>query len=167
MGSSERELLQELVHGRTIAALGTLDNGEPFVSMVPFATMRDGRALIVHVSRLAGHMRNMQQHNRVSLLIVEQEGPDKLPLALARVTIQGTARVLSASDDDFEEARDAYLRRFPDAGPLFTFPDFSLFLIEVTSARLVGGFAQARTLSADEFSQRVRTTDATDGSSLA
>ena len=33
-------------------------------------------------------------------------------------------------------------RRFADSEPMYSFGDFSLFLITVMSARLVGGFAQ-------------------------
>jgi hypothetical protein len=36
---------------------------------------------------------------------------------------------------------------------MFDFGDFNLFLIEVTSARLVAGFAQARTVGAEEFAR--------------
>ena len=45
--------------------------------------------------------------------------------------------------------------RFPSAAPLFDFADFSLFLIDVTSARLVAGFAQAVTLDAKSFAAAV------------
>ncbi len=37
----------------------------------------------------------------------------------------------------------------------FDFGDFNLFLIEVTSARLVAGFAQAATVAAEEFARVV------------
>ena len=47
-------VLQQLIHGRTIAALGTLHQGIPFVSMVPYAVAGDG-SFILHVSRLAAH----------------------------------------------------------------------------------------------------------------
>jgi hypothetical protein len=38
---------------------------------------------------------------------------------------------------------------------LFHFPDFDLVQIEVLSARLVGGFAQASSLSAETFARAV------------
>ncbi len=38
---------------------------------------------------------------------------------------------------------------------MFDFADFSLFLIDVTSARLVAGFAQATTLDAEQFAVAV------------
>ena len=134
-----------------VAALGTLQDGAPCVSMVPFALADDGHGLIVHVSRLAAHTENMMHSPQVSLLVMESEGPDKLPQSLARVTVQGLARALADSDDQYGPARDAYLLRFPDAAGLFEFPDFSLFLIEVTRVRVVGGFAQATTLTPAAF----------------
>jgi hypothetical protein len=74
-----------------------------------------------------------------------------MPQSLARVTIQGDAREVGAGHPEHGPAREAYLGRFPDADELFELADFSLFLIGVRSARLVGGFAQAVTLSPEGF----------------
>ena len=51
-------ILRQLIHGKRIAALGTLHQGGPFVSMVTYAAAKDG-SLILHVSRLAAHTRDM------------------------------------------------------------------------------------------------------------
>lgn len=149
-------VLRALLHDRSVAALGTIAGNEPFVSMVPFAVAADGRCLIVHVSRLAAHTQNMLQNERVSVLVMEPEGPSKVAQALARVTIQGLARVARIDDAGYAEWRGAYLERFPSSAPMFDFGDFNLFLIEVTSARLVTGFAQAFSVSAEEFAAALR-----------
>jgi putative heme iron utilization protein len=151
MNENTAQVLQGLVRGRSVAALGTLHEGQPYVSMVPFALVPDGRALVIHVSRLAAHSTNMRRDGRVSALIMEPERPDKMPQSLARVTIQGEAREVAAGHPEYGPAREAYLGRFPDAAGLFELQDFSLFRIEVRSARLVGGFAQAVTLSPEAF----------------
>ena len=151
MDASTARVLQGLIRERSVAALGTVHAGHPFVSMVPFAVTPDGRALVVHVSRLAAHSGNMRRDGRVSVLVMEPEQPDRMPQALARVTIQGDAREVGVGDPEYSRAREAYLGRFPDADGLFELADFSLFLIGVTSARLVGGFAQAATLSPEGF----------------
>ena len=67
-------LLVSLVRSRTVAALGTLHAGAPFVSMVPFAVLPAGDAFVIHVSRLAAHTRDMLDDPRVSLLITQAEG---------------------------------------------------------------------------------------------
>jgi len=149
----DRELivvLQQLLHGRMIAALGTLHQGAPFVSMVPFAVARDG-SLILHVSRLAAHTRDMLNNSEVSLLIAELESSGKMPQALARVTFQGRAQMLERDSQKHIDAREVYLSRFPDAASLFEFSDFNIFIIKPVSARVIAGFGQAVTITGEDL----------------
>jgi putative heme iron utilization protein len=143
--------LRALVHAQRIAALGTLHEGEPQVSMVPFALVRSAR-FVIHVSALAAHTKDMQADARVSLMIAGQPDAQTPPQAVPRVTIQGDA---SRLDDDalHEDARRAYLARFPESEPMFGFGDFSLFVITPRSARFVGGFAQAKTITPESLAQ--------------
>ena len=147
-------VLRQLIHGRMIAALGTLHQGAPFVSMVPYAVERDG-SFILHVSRLATHTRDMLDHPDVSLLTTESEASGKMPQALARVTVEGRAEVLDRESEKHTDARDVYLSRFPDAAPLFEFSDFNIFIIKPVSARVIAGFGQAITMTGDDFSTTV------------
>ena len=143
-------VLRQLIHNRMIAALGTLHQGAPFVSMVPYAVAKNG-SFILHVSRLAAHTRDMLDNPDVSLLMTESETSGKMPQSLARVTVQGRAQIVDRDSQKHTEARDVYLARFPDAAPLFEFSDFSIFIIPPASARLVAGFAQAVTITGEDF----------------
>ena len=143
-------VLQQLILGRATAALGTLHEGLPFVSMVPYAAARDG-SFILHVSRLAAHTRDMLDNPDVSLLITEAEASGKMPQALARVTVQGRAIILDRESEKYAAARESYLARFPDAAQLFEFSDFSIFIIEPLSARLIAGFGQAMTITREDL----------------
>jgi heme iron utilization protein len=134
------------VLGRRIASLGTLHQGEPFVSMVPYAVLPDASGLVVHVSGLSAHTGDMLASPRVSVMIAAADAPDALAQALPRVTIQADAVPIAASDPGHGAARAAYLARFPHAARIFELPDFSLFVIRPVSLRLIAGFAQARTL---------------------
>lgn len=156
MNDEQAENLRDLVASRGTAALGTLHDGAPYVSMVPFALLAELPAFVLHVSRLAAHTRDMLAEPRVSLLISASEQPGTSPLALARLTILGTARQLTHDAPEYPAARQAYLARFPDAAALFSLGDFSLFLILPAEARWIAGFAQARTLSAAGFARAVR-----------
>jgi heme iron utilization protein len=147
-------VLQQLILGRMIAALGTLHEGVPFVSMVPYAVASDG-SLVLHVSRLAAHTQDMLDHPGVSLLIAESEASGKLPQALARVTVQGEAKMLERDSQKHIDARAVYLSRFPDAAPLFEFSDFNIVIIKPMSARVIAGFGQAITITGDDFSTTV------------
>ena len=154
MNAEMTEALARLLRSRTTAALGTLHAGAPYVSMVPYAIAAEG--FLVHVSTLAAHTKDMLADARVSLLVAEAEGEAKSPLGLERVSVQATAEQLAADAARLPEFRTAYLARFPDAGQMFGFADFSIFLIRPVSARFVAGFGQAHSLSAESLLQILR-----------
>jgi putative heme iron utilization protein len=145
--------LRTLITTQPLAALGTVQGGEPFVSMVPFAIDLKSSKLIIHVSTLAAHTKHMLENSRVSLMVMATPSPDVSAQATPRVTIQGIATQLNKSSVEYEAAKAMYVERFPQSLDLFGFTDFSLFAIAATSARFVAGFAQAMTLTAAEFEQ--------------
>lgn len=145
--------LVALVHGRKAAALGTLHGGAPFVSMAPYALLRDASAFIIHVSRLSGHTKDMLADPRVSLLVMQEVAEGGAPQALARVSVQGQARELAKGSDEEGAARLAYLARFPEAVALTAFSDFSFFAIRPVRARFVAGFAQAMSVEGDTLAR--------------
>jgi putative heme iron utilization protein len=148
--------LARLLFARRTAALGTLRGGAPYVSMVPYAIAADGSGLIVHVSELAAHTKDMLADARVSLLVAEAEGGDKSPLGLMRVSVQGLAQRIASDAAGLPGLRSAYLARFPDAEQMFDFGDFAIFLIRPDRARFVAGFGQAHTLTAASLAQLLR-----------
>lgn len=153
MNANQAGALRQLLEGQEIAALGTLHNGEPFVSMVPYALAPQGRGFVVHVSRLATHTKDMEQHPGVSLLVLDERSPEVPPQALARVTVQGEARPCPPEAPLYAAAKEAYLSRFPNSEDMFGFADFSLFVIEPRSLRVVGGFAQAWSVTAADYAR--------------
>ena len=156
MQTEDRAALRALVHGRRQAALGTLEAGAPFVSMVLYALeprMGAAPAPLIHVSRLSPHTRQLMADPRASLLIALPDVGEGDPQALARVTIQCIAQALPADEPGHAEARVAYLARLPQQEYLFGFPDFTLFRLEPLEVRYVGGFARAFSLSAAQLEQ--------------
>lgn len=150
MNAEQAGKLRELLRGQEVGALGTLHRGEPFVSMVPYALLPQGE-LVIHVSRLATHTKDMLAHGAVSVLVLDERRADVPPQALARATVQGKAQPCAPGDALYEAARQAYLGRFPLSEDMFGFADFSLFLIAPRSLRYVGGFAQAWSVTAQEY----------------
>ena len=153
MNLNQTQTLHTLITTQPLAALGTAQGGEPFVSMVPFAIEPNGGKLIIHVSTLAKHTKQMLENSRVSLMVMAAPSPDVSAQATSRVTLQGTATQLDKASSEYAAAKAAYLERFPQSFDLFGFSDFSLFAIAATSARFVAGFAQAMTLTAEEFTE--------------
>lgn len=141
MNPERAAVLRKLIAAQTVASLGTLHNGEPFVSMVPFARAPGSADLFIHVSRLAAHTGDMLSHPRVSLMIMSADAG--AAQSRARVTLQADAHAIENGSAEYASAKTAYLARFPDAAHIFELGDFSLFRLRPLSARVVGGFAQA------------------------
>jgi putative heme iron utilization protein len=139
-------LLRRLLDSQTVAALATLHKGEPAVSMVPFVWNPGSGTLLIHVSALATHTRDMQAHARVGLLIAADAQAGVSPQARPRVSLQCEAMVLPREAAAYETAKAAYLARFADAAVTFELGDFSIVALRPVAARLVAGFARAHGL---------------------
>jgi putative heme iron utilization protein len=144
--------LRSLLDRQRVASLGTVgDDGAPFVSMVPFAIEAQSASLVIHVSGLAAHTRNLQARERVSVLITQSEVPTEPVHALPRVTLQGHAKVLARGTMEWETCSAAYLARFPDARSMTELGDFRFVAIAITDGRHVAGFGAARSIGPDEI----------------
>ncbi len=143
MDATESAALMALLRTQPVASLATLHQGAPAVSMVPFALLPDGTGFVIHVSQLATHTQDMLENPAVALLVTAPLAAEDSPLALPRASVQGQARPCSPESPGYAAARHAYLAKLPDAEPLFSFGDFSLFVIEPESLRWVAGFGRA------------------------
>lgn len=161
MDEASNRILASLVRGRTTAALGTMDRGDPFVSMVPYVLHGAGHDFLIHVSGLSAHTRHMLVHPRVSLMVTAAEnsiGDDGRviePQALPRATIAGVAQRLDPAGADYATGKSAYLERFPTAEQMFDLPDFSLFAISPQSVRFIAGFGRAHSLRPEDWVQAI------------
>lgn len=144
--------LRELLGQQRVASLGTLDDdGAPFVSMVPFALLPSTGELVIHVSGLAAHTRNLEQRPRAALMVCQAEAPGEPVHALARVSMDVTALPCTVGTDGHAAARDAYLARFPEAEPMTALGDFRFVRLQPAGARQVAGFGAARSVDAAEL----------------
>ncbi len=149
--------LRLLLQARRVAALGTRgEDDSPLVSMVPFAIEPASGRLVIHVSSLAAHTRNLTARPDVSVLVMQAEVVGEPVHALPRVTFTGIAHALTSGDARTTACRTAYLDRFPDAQPMTQLGDFSFVSIEVTQARQVAGFGAARTLDGEALEPVLR-----------
>jgi putative heme iron utilization protein len=153
MDPKAAEALRQLIASGTTAALGTLHEGAPSVSMVLYVPAPGASGFLIHVSRLAQHTRDMLADPRVGLMVAAQPGETQNPQALARLSVRGTARELATPSGEAELAAQTYLARFPKARLTLGLGDFSFFEIRPVAARFVGGFAQAFDVSAEALRQ--------------
>ena len=153
MDDTLNNILRKLVLSRAVAALGTVANGEPFVSMVPYILHGAGANFLIHVSGLSAHTRQMLAHPRVSIMVaaaedaVDENGSALQPQALPRVTAQGDATRIDPAAKEYAAGKAAYLECFPLARQMFELPDFSLFTVSPRSVRFIAGFGKAHSLN--------------------
>ncbi len=126
-----------LMRAQGAAALGTLMDGAPYVSLVLVAFDADGSPLLL-LSRLAQHTKNLLADPRVSLLFDGAAGLEE-PLTGPRLTVLG-----SAAPCPDPEAFARYLARHPSAEMYASFTDFGLYKVTIARAHFVAGFGQIR-----------------------
>jgi heme iron utilization protein len=121
----------------------TLRSGRPFGSHVPYLFGADWTRVYLHLSRLAQHTQHLLADPHVSLFISEPDGPEKNPLSLKRLNLQGAAAVLPQDAPIYTAIKNQYRDKFPSSAPMFGFGDFSLWELTMEDAHLVLGFGQA------------------------
>ncbi len=143
---SEKLLVHILTNART-AALGTIREEAPRVSMVTFVAAQDFSLFYVHVSRLAQHTVDMQKNKQVSLLIAEADDGRADPQTLARLSIRASAEFMENGEPGYAPVKERYIERFPASEPLFRLADFGLWRIKPKGARFVAGLGKAFNLT--------------------
>jgi putative heme iron utilization protein len=151
MLQDELAIVAKLLRGQRSAALGTLADGAPFVSLVAYAPEPSFTGFLLHLSDLSVHTRQLRSDPRASLLVAEpDDGRDDVQ-TLSRISLVGTAAMIARDAHDYAAARTTYLKHLPAATMLFDFGDFNLYRFIPQSARYVGGFARAYTLTAEQL----------------
>lgn len=143
--------LAALIHSQRIAALGTLRDGFPFVSMVLYAEAADLSTFYLHLSRLAVHTQALRSDPRVGLMISQPDTGSSDPQTLARVSIQGEAAVVAKDSPDFNAAKSLYLAKFPAAELNFGLGDFDLYRITPHTGRYVADFGKIYDLKEEDW----------------
>lgn len=147
MDAESEKLLASIIRSARLASLGTLRDGEPSVSMVPFVCADDFSEFYIHISRLAQHTVDMHKSKYVSLLIVESDDGRSDPQTLARVTIRGKAECMQMGEPGYTPVKSRYIARFPQSEPRFDLNDFGLWRIVSKGGRYVAGYAKAYNLT--------------------
>jgi len=143
----QAELLRALLVEQRVLSLAVVADDRPVIGLLPFALSADGRALIIHASRLARHTAGLAEGAPFDALVHEPVTGDVDPLQVRRVTLRGEVHAFADHDAARTADRAAYLAKFPDAQPITALGDFAFFRLEITGGRLVSGFGGAVNLS--------------------
>lgn len=161
MDDESRVLMARLLHEQRVAALGTLDElGAPRAALVPYAIAADRASLLVHISHLAAHTRDLARDDRASLLVAEADRSSRNPSTLARLALQGVVEVIATDAPEFAAECAAYLERLPASAITFQLGDFLLCRFRPVAARFVAGFGRAFDVEPQEFQVALRSRQA-------
>ena len=153
MEPADRETVTNLLQVRWATLACTNADGTALASQVAIAWMPGTSKILMHLSTLAKHTRNLLERPHAALSISEVDDGRDDPQTLTRLSLEGTAAVIDRESGDYQAAAKCYLRRLPLAAPRFDFGDFNLFSLNIHASQYVGGFARAFRISPQELRQ--------------
>jgi len=121
--------------------LATLADGAPYASLVTIASDPAGDVLLL-LSDLADHTRNLKADDRASLLLEEARGRVN-PQTGPRIGLQGRVAPIVGG-----AASTRFLAHHPSARGYAGFADFGFYRLGVERVHYVGGFARAHWIEA-------------------
>ncbi len=144
---SNARTARQLLRTHRYGALSTLSkkyDGHPFGSITPYLVDHDG-SLLIFISDLAEHTKNIKHDPRVSLVTHNQHDPRIQ--TQGRVTVIGMAAHVAAR----EQAGRRYLRHFPEAQTYYDMQDFQFYRITPQAIRYIGGFGDIHWMQAENY----------------
>ena len=127
-----------------LSTLSKKFDGYPFGSITPYLVDHDG-SLLVLISTLAEHTKNILHDSRVSLITHDQR--DAHIQTQGRVTVVGNAE----PEPGREQTGVRYVRYFPMAQAYFSMHDFSFYRIRPIAIRYIGGFGKIHWVDMENY----------------
>lgn len=123
--------------------LATLDkHNEPHCGYTP--CIFDGTDLIVFISHLAVHTRDLLANPKLGAMLIDDEQASNNLFARLRLRYQCIAQVIPPEDDSYTPLLDRYQERHGKVVTLIRqLPDFVLFRLVPQSGELIVGFGAA------------------------
>lgn len=145
------EMCEALKQRMRTLQLATLDEkNEPHCGYTPF--IFDGKDLIVFISQLAVHTRDLLANPKLGAMLIDDEQDSKNLFARCRVRYQCQAVVIQPDEKNYVTLLDRYQHRHGKVVTLIRqLPDFVLFRLVPESGVLVIGFGEAYRIEGDNM----------------
>ncbi|MFT7618332.1 MAG: putative heme iron utilization protein [Planctomycetota bacterium] len=131
-----RKLLRKIDCG-VLSTMSLEMPGFPFGSITPYATMHDGRVVIL-VSDIAQHTKNMKADDKVCLTVMHNADGNKQEQG--RATLIGHIELVP--EDRVTEVSERYFAFFPEARHYSKAHAFSYYSLSPERVRYIGGFGK-------------------------
>jgi len=133
---------------RTVQLATVGADGAPHTGYTPH--LFDGPDILIFVSRLAAHTRDLLERPRAAVMLIADEAEADQIFARTRVSYACEATVVEPEAADYEPSLDAFEARHGKMiGLLRQLPDFVLFRLRPTAGQFVMGFGKAYRLTGE------------------
>ena len=134
-------------------------DGEPHCGYTPFSV--DGNSLIIFVSQLALHTRDLLATKQVAVMLIADEQSSSQIFARSRLSYQCRADVIAAEHAQYNVLLDAHEERHGKMVNLLRqLPDFVLFRLVPTAGMFVMSLGKAYKLTGPDLDQYVHASSA-------
>lgn len=138
MDDRSRTDLQALLSSQSLAVLSSDEEGQPYSSLVGFASTGDLKHILFATLRQTRKYRNIKSNPRVSLLVDSRSNSEDDFYSAMAVTILGTVREC----DEDQGMQQLFLSRHPGLSSFVHSPGCALLCVEVTRYYLVQRFQE-------------------------
>lgn len=152
MAQKNEELLYQargLLQAQTFGVLSSHSAklpGYPHTSVLPYLVDTHGRILIL-ISRLAQHTRNIKKNPKVSLFVMADVDGDVQ--SKSRLSISCDA--LELASQQVEAVSDAYYARFPHSIGYHDQLDFEFYELHILEVGFIAGFGGVKHFNAEQW----------------
>ena len=135
------------------ALLATMSaKGEPCASYAPLVWVDN--CCFLFLSDLADHTVNLRANPGLGLLLLQSEQATANAFARQRISLRGSAEIISRENPLFSTVLPEFHRRFGEVVSMIEpLGDFHLFRIRLQSGQFVRGFGQAYRLSGENLDE--------------
>ena len=135
---SYKDDLIELFHSQPLAVLATQRGGQPYGSLVAFASTDDLKYLIFSTTRSTRKYANLSSDPRVAMLVDNRSNkPSDLRFAMA---VTATGKVKEVTKDKAGKFMEIYLEKHPHLEEFVLSPSSALLKISVETYYMVTRF---------------------------
>ncbi|HEX2171631.1 MAG TPA: pyridoxamine 5'-phosphate oxidase family protein [Dehalococcoidia bacterium] len=136
-----RQQIEDLCAGEKFGVLATVDDDQPYTASIRFATTPD-LDLIVIARAATRKAQNAGHHPAVAFQVDNREITKSDQTQFTRVTFLGDLQQVTPESPEFEELKQQYLAKIPEAAGFFQAPDINLYRLKTRLIRFNSGFGK-------------------------
>lgn len=124
------EKVRELCEKESFAVLATQGSGQPYASLIGFATSADLTHLVFATPKQTRKFALLEKENRVALLVDNRANQPNTVNDLSALTITGKASILSATEE-IDKWGELLRLKHPYLSEFLASPDTAVVVVEV------------------------------------